>query len=120
MDWLILRILPVAIRANHGGELEDMLATSTRPVRDRADIAIAGVGLRLGRAMRPLLVAAAFAMCGFGFALVRVVGHLRYGFGEIPEHWWSTLIAGGFTGSLIASTVLAFASRSVAIWNTLR
>ena len=55
MDRLIVRMLPVQIRTSHGDELEDMLACSTRPVRDRTDVVIAAVGLRLGRATRPRL-----------------------------------------------------------------
>ena len=39
-----MRMLPVQIRTSHGDELEDMLACSTRPVRDRADVVVVRFG----------------------------------------------------------------------------
>ena len=51
MDRLILWALPAALRERHGAELHDMLKASSRPVRDRADVVLAAIGLRLGRAV---------------------------------------------------------------------
>ena len=117
MDRLILRMLPAAIRTRHCDELEDMLASSTRPVRDRTDVAIAGVGLRLGRTIRPMLVAAYLAMCGSALGVVHTVANLRHGIAEIREHWGSALSAAAVTASLFASIVLGFATRSAAAWS---
>ena len=120
MDRMIMRMLPVQIRTNHGDELEDMLACSTRPVRDRADVVIAGMGLRLGRATRPLLVAAVIGICASALALVVAIGNLQGGVMEIPDHWWSTFIAAGLVGSLFAATVLGLAQHRATEWNRQR
>lgn len=120
MDRLIMRMLPVQIRISHGDELEDMLACSTRPVRDRADIVIAGMGLMLGRATRPLLVAAVIGTCASALALVVATGNLHHGVTEIPDHWWSTFTAAGLIGSFFAATVLRLAQRRATEWNRRR
>jgi hypothetical protein len=116
VDQLIIGLLPAEIRARHGDEVEDMLASSTRPVRDRGDIAIAAVGLRLGRATRPLLVAAVIGVCGFALGLADALGNLQHGAMEIPDHWWSTFIATGFTVSLFAAIVLRLAQSRAIAW----
>ena len=120
MDRLIMRMLPVQIRTSHGDELEEMLACSTRPARDRADIVIAGMGLRLGRATRPLLVAAVIGTYASALALVVAIGNLQRGVMEIPAHWWSTFTAAGLIGSLFAATVLHLAQRRATEWNRRR
>ena len=117
MDRLIMRMLPAQIRTNHGDELEDMLACSTRPVRDRADVVIAAMGLRLGRATRPLLVVAVIGLGASALGLVLAIGNLQRGVIEIPDHWWSTFTAAGLVGSLFAATVLGLAQRRAAAWN---
>jgi hypothetical protein len=117
VDRLIMRTLPVQIRTSHGDELEDMLACSTRPVSDRADVVIAGMGLRLGRAIRPLLVAALIGICASALGVVRVIGDLERGVIEVPDHWWSMFAAACLVGSLFAATVLGLAQRSAAAWD---
>ena len=44
--------------ARHGEEIADLLACSRRPVRDRVDVLIAALGLRLDTTIRPVLVVA--------------------------------------------------------------
>ena len=117
MDQLIIELLPAEIRARHGDEIKDMLASSTHPIRDRADIAIAAVGLWLGQTTRPLLVAAVVGVCGFAIGLAHAVGNLQHGAMEIPDHWWSTLIATGFTVSLFAAIVLRLAQSRAIAWS---
>lgn len=116
MDRLIMRILPAEIRTSHGDELADMLDSSTRPIRDGADVVIAGLGLRLGRATRGLLVAAVVGMFGSAFGLVHAVGNLQHGVVEIPDHWWSTLIAAGFVVSLSSAIILGLVLRRGVAW----
>ena len=116
MDWLMMWVLPAEIRTSHREELVDMLDSSTRPIRDRADLVVAGVGLRLGRATRPLLVAAVVGMAGSGFGLVHAVANLRHGVTAVPDHWWSTFIAAGLACSLSSVIVLGFAQRRAAAW----
>lgn len=115
-----MRMLPVQIRTSHGAELEDLLACSTRPVRDRADIIIAATGLRLGRATLPLLVAAVIGICALALGLVVAIENLQRGLIEIPDHWWSTFAGAGLAGSLFAAIVLGLAHRSAAAWNRRR
>jgi len=115
-----MRMLPAQIRTSHGDELEEMLHSSTRPVRDRADIVTAGMGLRLGRATRPLLVAAVIGTCASALALVIAIENLQRGVTEIPDHWWSTFTASGLIGSLFAATLLGLAQRRATEWNRRR
>ena len=117
---MIIRLLPAEIRARHGDELDDMLASSTRPVGDRADIVIAAVGLLLGRTTRPLLVAAVIGVCGFALGLAHAVASLQHGAMEIPEHWWSTFIAAGFAVSFLAAIVLRLAQNRATAWSRQR
>ena len=116
MDRLIVRMLPAEIRVRHGDELADMLSCSQRPIRDRADVVVAGLGLRLGRAIRPLLVAAVIGIGVLAYGLVQTVGHLRNGAIEIPDHWWSMLITCGFAGAASAAIVLCVAQRRAIAW----
>jgi len=116
VDRLIIWVLPAEIRTSHGDELVDMLHSSHRPVLDRADVVIAGVGLRLGRATRPLLVAAVVGVVGSALAMVRAVDNLQHGAAEVPDHWWSAFIAAGLACSLCSATVLGLAQRRAVAW----
>lgn len=117
MDRLIVRMLPPAVRASHGDELEDMLAGSSRPIRDRADVIVAGIGLRLGRALRPVLVATLAFMVASAFGMVHAIRNLQYGAVEIPHHWWSTFMAAAFAGSIVAAITVVLAQRRAAAWS---
>jgi hypothetical protein len=119
MDRLTIWMLPTEIRTSHGDEIDEMLALSARPIRDGADVAIAGAGLRLGRATRPLLVTAMIAMFVFLLGLVHAIQNLQHGVVEIPDHWWSTFTAAGLVGSIFAAVVLRLAHRNALAWNTL-
>lgn len=116
MDRLILRVLPAELRERHADELEEMFASTSRPVRDRADVLIVGIGLRLGRGIRPLLAAAVLGAIGFALGLVHAVRNLRDGPVEIPDHWWSMVIAAGFAFSLTAVISLGLAQRRAIVW----
>ena len=116
MDQLIVRMLPAEIRARHGEELADMLTCSSRPLRDRADVVLAGLGLRLGHALRPLLVGAVISLCALALGLAHVVGHLQHGATEIPDHWWSMFIASALVGSFAAAIALRLALVRATAW----
>jgi hypothetical protein len=116
MDRLILRVLPPGFRRRHGREIHDMLRRTTRPVRDRADVVMAGVGLRLGRAIRPLLYAAVVGTGCFALATALAARDLQNGALELLDHWWSTFAATGFACSLIMLVVLALAQRRATAW----
>lgn len=119
MDRLIMWVLPAEFRTSHGDELIDMLDSSARPIRDRADVVVAGVGLRLGRATRPLLVVAVVGVVGSGFALVHAIANLRHGVTEVADHWWSMFIAAGVACSLFSAIVLSFAQRRAGAWTSI-
>ncbi len=93
-----------------------MLACSPRPVRDRADLVVAALGLRLGRMTRSLLVVAMLGVGAFTFGLIHAVGQLEHGVVEILDHWWSTFILAGFGTMFMAATILAFAHRRATAW----
>ena len=116
MDRLILRALPPTLRESHGSEIEEMLANTSRPVLDRADLLVAAVGLRVEVRTRTILAAAALSVVTFALALVAVVGGLQRGAVEIPSHWWSTLAAAGFALSATAASVIAVAQYRAASW----
>jgi hypothetical protein len=116
VERLILRMLPADVRERHGDELADLLSCSKRPVRDRADVVVAGTGLRLGRALQPLLAVGVIGIVVFAVGVVYAVGNLRHGMRELPDHWWSTLIVCGFAGSSFAVFVLGAAQRRATAW----
>lgn len=116
MDRLIVRLLPGEIRARHGDEIALMLASSIRPRRDRADVVIAALGLRLGRMLRPLLVAAIVGVGVFTFGMFHVIGNLEHGTVDILDHWWSTFVLAGLVTMTSASFALAIALRRAAAW----
>ncbi len=78
------------------------------------------MGLRLGRATRPLLVAAVIGTGASALALMVAIGNLQSGVMEIPDHWWSTFTAAGLISSLFAATVLRLAQRRATEWNRRR
>jgi hypothetical protein len=116
MDRLIVAVLPAVVRAKYGEELVEMLTNSSRPVRDRSDVIIAAVGLRLGMSARPVLVTAVAATLGFLFGMVHAVRNLQHGVVEIPDHWWSTFIVAGFAASLVVAVIVCFALQRAAAW----
>jgi hypothetical protein len=116
VDRLIVRFLPAVVRERHGDELVEMLSSSTRPVRDRLDVVVAGLGLRLGRSIRPLLVATVIAIAASAFGVLQTIGNLRDGAAELPHHWWSTLMTFALVSSSLAATVLHAAQRRATAW----
>jgi hypothetical protein len=118
VERLIIWMLPAGIRTSHGEEIEEMLGDSTRPIRDGADVAIASVGLRLGRATVPLLAVAVLGIVVFSLGMAHAVQNLQNGFVEVPDHWWSSFIAIGLGSSLFATTVLCLARRRASAWMT--
>ena len=119
MDRLIIRMLPGEVRARHGEEVAELLDGSTRPVRDRADVLVAALGLRLGDMTSPLLVVAVLGVGVSTFGLVHVVGHLRDGALEILDHWWSTFVLVGLASTLCAVVALVMARRRAKAWRRL-
>lgn len=116
MDRLILRALPAEYRGRHQHELADMLATTPRPMLDRADVLVAGVGLRLGRAIRVALAAATLSALVCSLGLVSVIADLREGVPEVPRHWWSTLVLAGWVISTAAVWLVATARHRARAW----
>jgi hypothetical protein len=116
MDRLIIRMLPAGIRARHSEELAELLDSSTRPVRDRADVLVAALGLRLGAMTSPLLVVAVLGVGGFTVGLIHAVGQLRNGAVEILDHWWSTSIVVRLVSMLCAVAALVMAQRRAKAW----
>jgi hypothetical protein len=116
MDRVIVRMLPAEIRSRHGDEVADMLESSTRPTRDRADVVIAAMGLRLGRMARPLLGVAMLLVAGFTWGMFHAVRNLEHGTVEILDHWWSTFILGGLLTSVTAVAAITVAHRRAAAW----
>ena len=107
MDRLIIRMLPAEVRARHGEELAELLDGSSRPVRDRADVLLAALGLRLGVMTSPLLVVAVLGVGGFDLGLVHAVGQLARRCREILDHWWSTFILGGLASHAVCGRPLS-------------
>jgi hypothetical protein len=116
VDRLIIRILPSDVRTRHGAEIADLLDHSSRPVRDRADVLIAAVGLRLGPTTRPLLVAALLGVALFTAGLAHALRNLRDGAVEILDHWWSAFILVGLMSTLAAATLLVLAHARARVW----
>jgi ABC-type Fe3+ transport system permease subunit len=116
VDRLIIRMLPGEVRARHGEEVAELLDGSTRPVRDRADVLLAALGLRLGAMTGRLLVVAVLGVVVLTFGLVHAVGHLRDGAIEILDHWWSTFILVGLASTLCAVVALVMARRRAKAW----
>ncbi len=116
MDRLIIRSLPRDVRARHGEEIADLLACSRRPVRDRVDVLIAALGLRLDATIRQVLVVAWVGVGGFTAALLYAIGSLRDGAVEVLGHWWSTFVLAGLMGATSTVLVLALAQRRAAVW----
>lgn len=113
MDRLILRMLPAEFRARHGEEIEEMLASSRRPVRDRVDLGLTALALRFGRALRVLVVVAAAASCVAAVAVVIALDDLTGGARDVHRHWWSTIAVLWLGVSVAATVVVGFAQRRV-------
>lgn len=109
MDELIVRVLPSEIRRRYGDELVDLLGDSRRPWRDRADIALAAIGLRLGRALLALVIVAGLVSCVLAVGMAHAVGQLSDGVVEVPDHWWSSFIAVALTAAGLITVGLAAA-----------
>ena len=116
MDRLIIASLPRDVRARYGEEISEILAESTRPVRDRADIVLAALGLRLGSALPALVAAALVSVALAGVAIFHSVANLQGGVGEIGRHWWSTFALAGFLTSISAAALLAVAQARARDW----
>ena len=118
---LLLRIFPRKWRERYGDEVEELLASSHHPIRDRADLTRSAVLVRwddvlawtaksrgrlTGLAALVLFIATAGAL-----ATQRVVNHLQHGVTELPGHWWSTLAVAPLCAGVLLSVVFVEASR---------
>ena len=116
MDRLIVKTLPADVRARYGAEIEDLLRSSKRPLRDRADVLFAALGLRLGSMTMRLLVASGVGVAAFAAALLYATAQLRDGLVETPGHWWSAFLLAGFLASVTAVSVLVVAQHRAKAW----
>lgn len=88
----VLLVYPRAWRDRYGPEIEQLLAVSTRPIRDSFNLLMFSIAKRLESVMRKLarpsagLVAAASL-----FAMGWTTKDLANGIAEIPFHWWSMI-----------------------------
>lgn len=113
MDRLILRLLPVEFRARYGDEIVETLTTSRRPTRDRTDLALVGLGLRVGRALRAIVVAATVSTCLCAICVAIAIDSLAGGTREIQPRWWSTTAVVSLCASLGATIIVRSAQRRV-------
>lgn len=116
MDGLILGCLPEELRVRYADEILELLDGSHRPLRDRADLLITAIGLRLGRRISWWLSASAVFLGLSLAAVVHSISNLSGGAVETLDHWWSTFAAGGFVVWLGALTVLSLARRRAKSW----
>lgn len=116
MDGLILRCLTEDVRVRYADEIQELLDGSDRPVRDRADLLVTAVGLRLGRLLPWCLLASAVCLALSLAAVVHSIANLSGGAVEVLDHWWSTFAAGGFSASLGAVALLSLARRRRISW----
>ena len=97
----LLRLFPREWRRRYGAEVNDLLAHSRRPARDRLDLILSAFHVHTERQQQlmrervlvlmlmPVLACVLSAVGVLGAALS--AGQLTNGFREIPGHWWSTL-----------------------------
>lgn len=117
MDRVILRCLTEDVRARYAEEIQELLEGSHRPVRDRADLVVAAIGLRLGRLL-PWCMLGGTVLLGLSLAtVIHSVANLSGGAVETFDHWWSTLAAGAFGASLAALALLSDARRRANSWS---
>jgi hypothetical protein len=116
MDRVIIRSVPSDVRARYGEELEELLADSARPVRDRADVLVAGLGLRLGSKLPVLLLGSVVCVGLTSAGFVHSVLNLQDGAVEVLSHWWSTFALLALTSSVSAMTLLALAQIRARTW----
>jgi hypothetical protein len=94
-------LFPRDWRERYGEEIDDLLARSRRPIRDRLDLLISAIGAHRREAFRllaerPRLLKAARALACL-FVLIGIASglsmqpRLSHGLLEIPGHWWSTI-----------------------------
>jgi hypothetical protein len=101
----LVALYPASIRRRHGDEIGRLLAESDRPLRDAGDVLRHAIGAHLEVLMHRAvvrviaLVAAGVSLTALGFSL----NDLERGVVEVPEHWWSSLVAGC---SLVAVAVV--------------
>jgi hypothetical protein len=118
---LLLRMYPREWRDRYGDEIEELLASSDHPARDRLDLARGAISMRLDHLLRRAAKSAgrliALAILGLvmavvgAIATVNAVGHLQGGVIELPGHWWSTLAAAPLCGGVLLSLVVLIAWR---------
>jgi hypothetical protein len=93
---------PAAIRDRYGDEIRRLLEASDRPARDAANVLRHALSAHLEEIMQRdvtrvvALISAGLALVVFGFSL----NDLERGLVEVPEHWWSTLVAGVSLGAV--------------------
>ena len=87
----VFRLYPRAWRDRYASEVEEVLARSTRPRRDRLNLVLHAPVAWLQRpaVATVLRLVAAVSLLLFGFA----VGQLSDGVSEVPAHSWSSAAA---------------------------
>jgi hypothetical protein len=104
----VLCVYPEAWRDRYGPEIEELLAVSTRPIRDHLNILKFAMAKRLEFVMRKLALPFAGLLAAASlFAMGWTTKDLARGVVEIPFHWWSTIPVIG----LVAAGALAFWGR---------
>jgi hypothetical protein len=116
VDRLILRCLPEEVRARYAEEIQELLDRSPHPLRDRADLVVAAIGLRLGSRLSPCLVVSTGCLGLSLAAVVHSIAHVRGGAVEVLDHWWSTFAIGGFGASIVTVALLSTARRQAHSW----
>lgn len=99
----VLVVYPRAWRDRYGPEIEELLAVSTRPIRDSLNLLMFAMDKRLESVMRKLALPFAGLLAAASlFAMGWTTKDLARGVVEIPFHWWSTIpvIGLAFAGAL--------------------
>lgn len=117
MDRLIVRCLPLEVRDRYAEEIQDLLHRSRRPLRDRSDLLLAALGLRIGARLDVCLVAAAACLALGVVAVVHSITQLSGGAVEVLDHWWSTFAVAGCTAALMTVALLSIARRRARSWS---
>ncbi len=119
----LLRLFPRTWRASYGSEVADMLASSGRPWRDRADLVHAAAAVRGHQLVDALSERTDATMwylraAGLGLVVLGLVGgfwatpRLADGIVEIPLHWWSMLAVLPLVGGIVLLAAAWWLGRS--------
>ena len=89
-------LLPPGWRRRFGPEIDDLLADTEHPLRDRLDLARLALSLYGAERSQALGRTTLTAVAASGLLLTAILSawaasNLTHGWLEIPEHWWSSL-----------------------------